>query len=643
MWVLHNQRPAAASPRPRGRRSGLVGSAILAIAATCVGCAADAGKTESTVPVPSWIGHATDGGPTAPTEPIHGRIVLAGKDAPGRAAYAREVSTPDSDTYGKYLSPPDYRSRFGPTPEQTANIEAWLRNAGLTVGASDSHLIDFTGTAETVNRAFRTTLHQYTVAPITAVARTYTGTAPAPSSPLTIPSSLTGAVQSVDLTGASHEEQLQIKVPQKRNSNPAQKPAAPTPCSRYYGERTMNDLPPVNGSPPMVHGCGYSSAQLRGAYGVPAELTGQGQTVAIIGSGVWPSLESDVDGVFASTGVASLAPDQLRIMATENAPAEPSVEGAMDIEAVHFMAPAANLLYVQGDSTGAQQDSTLAGYTTVVDFGLADIITSSIASGPESFQSPGVVAAYENIFQQAAIEGITILKASSDFGSNNGDANFPDADPWVTAVGGTTLAVTADGGYRGETGWENTQTVLDPQKTGWESPPGQFVGGGGGGIANTPQPWYQRDVVDSALSRTGSGTPMRTYPDVAADADEHTGIPVGLTVDGNYRIAPVGGTSLASPLFAGMIADVLQQRGRPLGFANPALYRLAGGDAYHRISESMPGTDHPPAFATLDPAGPAVLVLSGQYAAAGVKPGQKYSTATGLGSPTKTLFAELTK
>ena len=108
-----------------------------------------------------------------------------------------------------------------------------------------------------------------------------------------------------------------------------------------------------------------------------------------------------------------------------------------------------------------------------------------------------------------------------------------------------------------------------------------------------PRPSYQNGVV------SGSG---RGYPDVALDADPTTGMLVGETqifpkgtFYGEYRI---GGTSLASPLMAGIVADAAQHAGSRLGFLNIAIYKLAKAHfGAFRDVRSIPGANVRPDFA----------------------------------------------
>jgi hypothetical protein len=125
-----------------------------------------------------------------------------------------------------------------------------------------------------------------------------------------------------------------------------------------------------------------------------------------------------------------------------------------------------------------------------------------------------------------------------------------------------------------------------------------YDGSGGGGVSTAyAQPWYQRGVVPSRLATDvpegSTNTPMRVIPDVSALADPSTGVLVGQTTlqpDGKtcaFALSRIGGTSVASPVFAGIEADAQQAAGHDLGFANPAIYAryVPAGDGNQRRAE----------------------------------------------------------
>lgn len=166
----------------------------------------------------------------------------------------------------------------------------------------------------------------------------------------------------------------------------------------------------------------------------------------------------------------------------------------------------------------------------------------------------------------------TVSRASID---------WPTASAWVTAVGGTALALNKQGG-------QAFQTTMGDARSGqtaagasaWAAAAGTF--GGGGGVSETePQPWYQSWVVPKKLSTTlmdgAKTTPKRTIPDISLNGDLYfSSTLVGQTTDGAYSEAGYGGTSVSAPSWAGILADAQQARGgHPIGFANPSIYLRA--------------------------------------------------------------------
>jgi subtilase family serine protease len=178
----------------------------------------------------------------------------------------------------------------------------------------------------------------------------------------------------------------------------------------------------------------------------------------------------------------------------------------------------------------------------------------------------------EDTLIQAAIEGIGVYFSSGDNGDESSSFGFattdyPTASPWVTAVGGTSLGISQANTRAIETGWGASDyncnsTSLVCTRTGW------LYGAGGGVSQIFAEPAYQ---TSAGLNLTGRGV-----PDVAALADPQTGLLVGQTQsfpDGNYYDEyRIGGTSLACPIFAGLMALADQAAGHPHGFSNPTFY-----------------------------------------------------------------------
>ena len=165
---------------------------------------------------------------------------------------------------------------------------------------------------------------------------------------------------------------------------------------------------------------------------------------------------------------------------------------------------------------------------------------------------------------------------------------YPTSSPYVSSVGGTSLAVSKSKSYQWETSWG---TLLDPLvhlKHGgkkWQyTPPGKYPAGydgsSGGGVSTVyPQPSYQAVVVPTSLA---------------------TKLPVGQTTlqpNGKtyaFSLSRIGGTSVACPTFAGIEADAQQAAGGPLGFANPGIYYLDTHAPYGSSNAAYNDvTDHP--------------------------------------------------
>mgnify|MGYP003781072169 CR=1 FL=1 len=167
----------------------------------------------------------------------------------------------------------------------------------------------------------------------------------------------------------------------------------------------------------------------------------------------------------------------------------------------------------------------------------------------------------------------------------------------MTAVGGTSLAVGKGEKYLWETGWGTQKATLAADGKSWTGFPGAFTSGAGGGTSKTvAEPYYQQGVVPPALAKANSADGNRVVPDIAAIADPNTGFLVGQTQtlpDGRtqaYDEYRLGGTSLAAPVVAAVQALAQEAAGKPLGFANPAIYARYGSKAYHDVTDNPTGS-----------------------------------------------------
>ena len=631
--------------------------AALALAVSSVspaGAVSLAGTGRQVVPayVPMWAtlvaddGSATaDLGPAAGSAPVSARVYLAGRDPQGLSAYAAAVSDPGSRLFHRYLPPAQVQRVFGPTPGQVGAVRSWVTGAGLAVTGVTAHYVAVSGTVAQAEAAFGATWDSFVVAGRAEQS-------PPPSAQVSVPAAVASAV----LTVAPVETGLPTSAPPPA---PEPVPAPPSPCSQYYGQDLATSLPDAYGQPAPYAACGYTPQQLRSAYGVPASLTGRGVTVAVVHQWAYPTAAQDL-ATYAARNGEPLRPGQF----TQVLPADLNVscpngiqagnaratnEEDLDVEAVHAMAPAADIVYF-----GAECDddfgtlSILDALTQITDDHLASIVSDS--SGVP-VAAPGVIAAYEQIFEQGAAEGIGFYSPSGDFGDNAIHNNhqpmppiYPASDPWVTGVGGTTLAVGLGGSYTWEAGWGDDDAVLAPGGAGWISLPGNFTAGSGGGASPLfAQPSYQRGVVPASLSEpVGSTAPLRVVPDIAADADPATGLLIGVTgvpapgEPATYVEFPGAGTSISTPEIVGMQADLQQAQRTAIGFANPAIYARYGTPAFHDVTDQPLGPAVTPDAVLAEGAGTTLLETFGLDEGLAATPG--YDDVTGVGTPAPAYF-----
>lgn len=541
---------------------------------------------------PAWATPKADKGATSDSSQVSARVYFAGRDAAGLAAYAKAVADPASASYGKYLTAEQTQARFGATKAQVAEVTSWLKSAGLKITGSTQHYVSVTGDVAAAEKAFGTQLHNYAKGK-----KTYR----APAGSASVPAALNGAVLTV--TGLDN-------APHKATHNDALPPPDAVfrnagPFSSYYGSNTASTLPNAYGKKIPYAVQGYTGKQLRAAYGA-GKRTGKGVRVAITDAYASPTIAYDAAKYAKNHGDAKYSTSQLRqvLPGTYTKTEECGAAGwygeeTLDVQAVHAVAPGASITYVGAAS--CYDDDLLDSLSKIVDGHLADIVSNSWGD-IEANQTPDLAAAYDQVFQFGAVEGIGFYFSSGDNGdevANTGtkQVDTPANSAWVTAVGGTSLAVGKNDKYLFETGWGTEKASLAADGKSWTGFPGAFTSGAGGGTSKTvAQPFYQKGVVPAALAKAGGTTAMRTVPDIAAIADPNTGFKVGQTQtfpDGSQQYSEyrIGGTSLAAPVIAAVQALAQEARGgKAIGFANPSIYAKYGSKAYHDVTDNPTGS-----------------------------------------------------
>ncbi len=551
----------------------VLGQAGVADAATATPAAA--GHHPVPGSTPQWLAAAHHVGAVSTTSAVDFRVYLSPRG--GTAAVQKAVaavSTPGSASYRKFLTPAEYHRSYDPSAATVSAVRSWLAGDGLKVGAVGEYnaYLQVTGTAAQAQKAFGTTIARYTHDGMTVQANT---------TPLTVPTSVAASVLTVtgiDTTPSIVKPQAVAPAPPPAGFNNGR------PCSQYYGQLTAKfqadyktPLPKFDGKYLPFAVCGYTGPQFRAAYEGDTTLDGTGATVGIVDAYVSPTLGSDANKYASQHGDGSYLKGQLKESApktfTNQDLCDPSGwygEQTLDVEAVHAMAPAANIRYYGAAS--CLDSDFLTTITKVVNQNQVQIVSNSYGE-PDEDLSTGAIVANEAVFMQGALQGISFAFSSGDNGdelANTGikQSDSSASDPYVTAVGGTSTAIDSNASLAFQTGWGTQKYSLSSTNT-W-SPVGYLYGAGGGYSTLFNRPSYQVGVVPA------SAPPGRAVPDVAMDADPNTGMLIGETQTfpdgvhyGEYRI---GGTSLASPLFAGMTALLIQHAGGGLGFLNPIIY-----------------------------------------------------------------------
>ncbi len=328
----------------------------------------------------------------------------------------------------------------------------------------------------------------------------------------------------------------------------------------------------------------YIGTDMRTAYYPKGPLTGSGQSVGLMELAGYNL--SDVTTFFNNHyGPANSVP--VVGISTDGAPLTctggcDDSEQALDIEYAISIAPGLSSVRVY---VGHSAEDVLNAQAS-------DDISKVLSTSwgwSEKFKTD------DAIFKEFAVQGQTNLTASGDYSSLKASGPWPEEDANIIAVGGTDVNTrTAGGPWSFETGWS---------------------GSAGGPSLDTKIliPSYQAPFINAS---NGGSTTLRNVPDIAANANTDMEICADGTCAGGN-----GGTSFASPMWAGIIALADEQAANhgkpPVGFINPALYALAGGSQYASIFHDQ------------------VKGKSGKFTCT-----PSYDLVTGLGSPKGAAFID---
>lgn len=554
-------------------------------------------------PAPNVPRGAHDRGALADSTPVHLVVTLQPRNTADMQAAVEAVSTPGSPLYRHYLSPEQFGARYGASDAEISAVTEGLRALGLRPGpVAANHLsIPVDTTAGQVDRALHTPLHSYT----TPQGRAAYANTRAPSLPSTIAGHVRGIVGLDTFPAARSADHAVLGAARARRgvtSRAAQATATaqgvPTACpaaqnaANTYGGATPADLLSA-----------YSATSL-----LAQGSSGGGQNLAILS--LQKMSAADVNtfrNCYGATGTITTS----QIDGGAN-PSDGTTEATLDVETMLGLAPSANISFYEAANTDAGWYDAIAAivgantsHAISVSWGLceAGLQGATVGAGGDS-----LIDAESDLLAQAALQGQTFFASAGDTGSadcydprattpNTALAvSDPASQPFAVAVGGTSLQ----------------STTAPPVETAWNN----SYGAGGGGVSMYWfRPTYQSGVTagyDANGTVCGnSGGYCRTVPDVSSSADPAVG---ALTIYTGGRWVPVGGTSLAAPTWASLMADMNSSCPSTDGFGmlDFTLYQLPASD----FNDVTSGNND---YRGLN---------GGRYAA-----GVGYDLASGLGTP----------
>lgn len=549
---------------------------------------------------PSTATPSTDLGPKAGTDIKTVSLVLKLRNQDQLVKYVGGTSNPKSSYYHQFLSVPQFTATYGPASADVAAVVSDLKANGITVsGVSPNNLaVKASGTVSAFNNYFSTTLHEYA-----SGAQRYH----APATPPVIPSRVSNSVAIV--VGLSSQPIYHSKAAHQlaaEGTNIVSAPAVNSDggsATGIPGQFTVGDV--------------VKLYQVRPLYS--AGIKGKGRTVGIATLATFDP--TDAYGYWAGIGLNVKANRITQVHVDGGGDTAGADETTLDVEQSGGLAPYADVVVY--DAPNTDQGFFDVFLQAVID---NKVDTLSVSWGlAEIEQNPALVAGQDEVFLEAAVQGMSLFASSGDSGAFDVNRNYPfpqcnkllstdspASSPFVTAAGGLTIAgLQTDHRYP-------TPVVNVPQDRPWGwnyladyfnthySALGGYYGlafplGGGGGVSvNEPLPWYQRNVRGIKTSQPSQSLfctiqasdgsvqfvdlidmpenqPGRNVPDLSLNADPYTGY---LLYFGGQWYSGNGGTSFVAPQLNGITALLSQAAGSRLGLLNPALYRLAAIDGY---------------------------------------------------------------
>ena len=582
---------------------------------------------------PQWANPANEAGAVPADLKLGPLTMVLARSAEQEQAFIQllaDQQNPASPEYHRWLTPEQVGARFGLSQADIDAVSGWLTSQGLQVNwvSSSRMLINFSGTAADMNRAFQTEFRNYKVNGEERISVS--------SDPM-IPQALAPVVTAVrGLYTVDERPQHQV--------------------------RTVQLDAPENTS---LSGNHYiAPADFTTIYDLPSGLTGAGFTIGIVGES--RTNFGDFDTFRQRT--LSTFPNPTEIVPTAYGGVDPGpaltsgtaggaqMEATLDVTRAGSVAPGAKLLLV---TASAASGGIFVDAEYLVDTSPAPAQVMSISFGAcELLAGSGATASWEVLFQHAAAEGISTFVSSGDSGASGCDADGgpPPANPqaisinylcasgYVTCVGGSEFNDLANPSqyWSSSNGAGLLSALSYIPEGGWNDPLSsssttEVLSSGGGVSIYAATPAWQAGVGVPA-DRTG-----RYTPDISFSGSCHDGYFMCVAAsggtcitgtNGTFSFLAVCGTSASAPSMAGVAALLNQKLGTAQGSVNQSLYAMAASTpaAFHDITVATSGVTN----CSLNTASmcnnsiPSQTSITGGEA--GYLVGTGYDEVTGLGS-----------
>jgi subtilase family serine protease len=636
-----------------------------------------------------------DQGEAAPSTPLtHIRLVLS-RSAEQQAAldsYLAQLQDKSSPNYHKWLTPEQFGQLYGPADSDIAALVAWLESHGLqveTVSKGRTN-IAFNGTVSQVEEAFHTSIHSFQ-----AGDRQFTSNTTDPQIPSALANVVMGVAHLNTIRPRPHSHLASVGHfnPESKRLEPADTLSANgarpyltsgsgTTNSPYVLYMVPGDAATIYDTPNSFNanfagGTSYTGAGVK--IGLGGDATINASIVAAYRSMFLGNSTQPILNYCTTSSSCSSTPGSGYI-------ADDADEAYLDTELSGGLAPGATIYYYASSDL-------YTGLEAAIDQNLVDIFSLSFGECEQDNESgSGDNAQINSLWKQAATAGIAVMVSAGDSGSagcdypsTNSGANVPDATgglavsgyastPYNIAVGGTDfyllwtsnaefetyVNISNEGSSSNNYNYYRTAKSYIPESTwndssyydttisedeplsaaGYKSSYNNIVAGSGGASTIYPKPSWQtgtgvpsdsaRDLPDVSLM-SGNGFDDATWVVCTADKDGAYTTDCETQSNNEFYFSGFGGTSTASPAFAGILALVQQKTQSRLGMPATVLYGLFNGSHSSSIFHDVTvGNNSVPC--TSAPDSSCVKNAAGYYFESGYNTTTGYDLATGMGS-----------